>query len=340
MATLHVMVGIPGSGKSTWAKEKGLDTGGVIVSSDVVRVDLYGTNYKNADNEKVFQEVNRQLQAALDNGQDAIFDATNTNRKKRTHLISQVIKADEYKCYYFATSYLDCVRRNEERGLPVSEAVIDKMYKGMHVPIQQEGWDTVQYVFPERYEAASIEDIGVKTHPAKWDFTDHDSFFNSLPFALYIHVSDMVDCPQDNPHHVFSVSRHTYKVVKKCASHKEYIMHLGGYEYYSVLMWAALFHDSGKPFCKSFVSYEGEPTEYAHFFGHENVSAQKAVIALYEMGFSNDFIQKVAAIVQHHMKLMDSNIGKKGINKLKMNVGLDLYELLTFHLVADVDGKQ
>ena len=72
MAVLHLMVGIQGSGKSTFSKSLSKKLNCKIISSDEVR-----KMNPNLDEKKVFPEVYRLCAGELKNGNDVIFDATN-----------------------------------------------------------------------------------------------------------------------------------------------------------------------------------------------------------------------------------------------------------------------
>jgi CRISPR/Cas system-associated endonuclease Cas3-HD len=103
------------------------------------------------------------------------------------------------------------------------------------------------------------------------------------------------------------------------------------------MLWAALFHDIGKAFCKSFVNYKGEETRYAHFIGHENVSSQLAAVYLDLFGYDVSVINQVTKLVQFHMKPM--NWTDKSIDETKELLGKDLFNKLMFLYEADSFAK-
>ena len=83
MPTLHMLVGLPASGKSTWAKEQSLP----IVSSDDIRNELFGGEYNSADNAKVFATARERVCEYLKDGKDVIYDATNISYQSRKPMI-------------------------------------------------------------------------------------------------------------------------------------------------------------------------------------------------------------------------------------------------------------
>jgi predicted kinase len=73
------MVGIPASGKSTYAKKLAEDTGAVIISSDGIRAELSGTEeYNEAQNYKVICTIRGRLRHLIKD-HDVIIDATNVH---------------------------------------------------------------------------------------------------------------------------------------------------------------------------------------------------------------------------------------------------------------------
>lgn len=83
VSTVYFLVGIPGSGKSTWAAKKGLP----VLSSDTMRKELTGSESNFSKDAEVFEELGRKAEKFLAEGEDFIYDATNTHYKRREKLI-------------------------------------------------------------------------------------------------------------------------------------------------------------------------------------------------------------------------------------------------------------
>lgn len=113
-------------------------------------------------------------------------------------------------------------------------------------------------------------------------------------------LADCVDCEQ-NEYHLFDVFGHTLAVVN--GTKKDKITRL-----------AALFHDIGKPRCKSFDS-----NGVAHFYDHETWSLTMAASIMERLKFSNEDIKKVCKLVDLHMK--PTNMGDKGLRRLILELG-------------------
>lgn len=119
MSKLLVMCGIPGSGKSTWAKHFIEENDAVIVSRDSIRFSMLqeGEEYFSRE-EEVTTEYYKQLNDLIaDNGFEYIIaDATHNTPKARKYMLSQLnLKNVDIIPVYFSTSVEECVRRNNMR---------------------------------------------------------------------------------------------------------------------------------------------------------------------------------------------------------------------------------
>ena len=81
-----MLVGLPGSGKSTWAEKQNMD----IFSSDAIREELYGDASIQGDNNLIFDLLHSRIIENLKSGKDSIFDATNLSSKKRRHFMRKL----------------------------------------------------------------------------------------------------------------------------------------------------------------------------------------------------------------------------------------------------------
>ena len=154
MVTVNFMIGIPGSGKSTYAKN---NLSGEYISSDKIRKEMYGDISIQGDPEKVFAVVYKKVQAALSEGKDIIFDATNINRYYRKEIMKNMRKwgAKSLIAYVMCTPVDVCITRNNvrnDRSQPVPEAVIRKMHRVLKREkrfLKREDFDAVNYVREE-----------------------------------------------------------------------------------------------------------------------------------------------------------------------------------------------
>lgn len=325
MSILYMLVGLPASGKSTLAKQLGAEMNATVLSSDELRVELFGDINNQDNNNVLFSELYKRANILLKEGKNVILDSTNINRKRRAHLIKNEIKANEYHVYYMNTHLGECLYRDSNRNRQVGYKVIDKMYKNMHIPTKSEGWDSVKFV----------SNIGVYRSKYKTFFEEslendsHDDLFNELEMVVE-EFRDIRNVPHDSSYHSFSISRHTFYVYK-------YIV-----DYYKgnrkkEMLVAALFHDIGKGHCKSFYNYKGEEKRYANYIGHEFVSSQIACSELTALGYDESFIKYVVDMVQFHM--MSMNMSQKVEKRLKELLTEEQFNDLMFLHEADLSAK-
>ena len=114
--TLYIMVGVPGSGKSTWAKNNLI--GIKYVSRDRVRFSLLSDTDEYFSKEKlVFQKFVDEISSNITNGYSVVADATNLNRQSRFKLVSAINTKQKYNIVfvYMNTSLETCLARNSTR---------------------------------------------------------------------------------------------------------------------------------------------------------------------------------------------------------------------------------
>ena len=87
---LTMLVGLPASGKSTYAKEKAEKERAVVCSSDVIRKELYGDENVQGDGNEVFNILHERVKELLSQGWDVIYDATNVKSKRRRAFLREI----------------------------------------------------------------------------------------------------------------------------------------------------------------------------------------------------------------------------------------------------------
>lgn len=137
--TLYTMIGLPGSGKSTFASNH---PECIVVSTDAIRGELFGDESEQKDGKLVFDVAYARLAQAVEAGQDAIFDATNLQRKYRKKIFQMFPKA--YHVAVFVNTPVDvCKERNAKRDRVVPEMVIDRMASSLNPPTIAEGFKKI-----------------------------------------------------------------------------------------------------------------------------------------------------------------------------------------------------
>lgn len=81
--TLTMLCGLPGSGKSTYAKQLSDETNAIICNSDAIRRELFGNENLQENNDTVFKILHSRIKENLKSGHDVIYDATNIHSKRQ-----------------------------------------------------------------------------------------------------------------------------------------------------------------------------------------------------------------------------------------------------------------
>ncbi len=151
MNTLYITVGLPGSGKSTYAKEfiKGKEI--EYLSSDSLRA-VYGKSEEDQTvTPLVFGHIKRKVDEFLKDGKNVMVDATSVNRKERSDYINTAKKyGAKVVVLVFKLDRQGLIDRNKKRGEQggrvVPDWVIDKMLAKFEEPSYSEGIDVMIYV--------------------------------------------------------------------------------------------------------------------------------------------------------------------------------------------------
>lgn len=149
MSKLIMMIGIPGSGKSTWVKNNFPDI--IPVSRDAIRfeiLDKRGGEYFDYEDE-VFDKFIHQIISSLATDEVTIADATHLTKKARAKVLNKVAKfADEIEAIVMDVHLLTAVERNDMREgrAFVPRGVIRRMYFQMETPMKEEGFDKITFI--------------------------------------------------------------------------------------------------------------------------------------------------------------------------------------------------
>ena len=135
-----LMIGIPGSGKSTFCQNH-------FPRRRLISLDILRTR---------FQE-NKALQASLQAGEDCVIDNTNVTKAERAKYITAA-KAAGYRVigYYFRSRINDCLVRNARRSgkKRIPDAGVIGRARLLELPEHAEGFDELYYVFIEEGDFA------------------------------------------------------------------------------------------------------------------------------------------------------------------------------------------
>ena len=156
-APLILTVGIPGSGKSTWAKALATQKAAQkeryqIISTDCIRARLYGDEAVQGE----WMEIRSMLIDLLKSARQSIlqeqtaaviYDATNAVRRQRREFV-QIARQCGYApliAAWIDTPLAVCLRRNAARSRQVPPDIIEKMHRRLTgaPPTEAEGIDRI-----------------------------------------------------------------------------------------------------------------------------------------------------------------------------------------------------
>ena len=146
---MYMLIGLPGAGKSTWFDARAGEQGVAYISSDAI-IERIAANTGKTYNEvfksavKVAEkEMYKQVTAAVEAGQDIVWDQTNLNKKTRAKKLDMI--PDHYrKIAVFFPEPDDLEQRLASRpGKTIPANVIQSMRTNLEMPDLQEGFTVV-----------------------------------------------------------------------------------------------------------------------------------------------------------------------------------------------------
>lgn len=306
MTTVHVMIGIPGSGKTSIVKEKMMRTfHDIHLSSDAIRIEL-----DEPDNVEVFAEMNKRLQEKIKNPgktENIYYDATNVNRKRRRALYRNIKNWDKdvnVNAFFISVPYTTALNRN--LGRAESEVVPPEAVLRMHRTLQ---------IPRVGVDCDNIEFSGIPI------FKDNDllhtkDISRSVSEEWMTEIM-MSDTPHDcEPWHLEDVFTHIDMAVDNSPTEE--------------LSTIALFHDLGKGITKN-----KDDSGYATYRGHPHVSAHYYLNYLaYSIGEEvNERDMDIAEVIHQHMNF-HNKLGKKNIENNRLNDAV----IMMGHRFAEIDS--
>ena len=268
--TLILLVGPPGSGKTTYATKYILEYSNTVhLNSDNIRKELWGDEATQGDNNLIFSRMQNRAIDGLNFGYNIIYDATDMTRKDRAGIIAACPKFAKIECHIIWAPIETCIERDAERKRTVGKEVIDRMLKRFQAPYYDEGIDEIKIVLPDDFDCMNYR----------------------------LNIANAMKMPHDNPHHTLDIQNHCYEAGKYAHEHFDE----------EDLVSAAMWHDVGKSYVKSFTDAKGHPSEYAHFYQHQCCSAWMAY------GVEYNFTPRAAWLISTHM---DPFLNTKYYNRL------------------------
>lgn len=274
--SLLMLVGLPGSGKSTIADkiyaedEDGKIRKPIVHSTDDVRLELFGDMNCQDNKDLVYKTIVKRIKDDLKDGKNVIYDATNTSKKIRNAFLNELKKIPVYKqCICVMTPYDVCLSFAKERdGIDVPEEKIKKIYMNWMPPSVSEGFDAIIPV----YNYGNGE--------KRAEYTLEALFAKMDPFE------------QENKHHDYTLGKH-------CREAAKYIMDT--YPNDKDVIIAALLHDNGKLFTKTTLNAKGVDDGDCHYYQHHSVGAYDSMFYTEMMHMNYEDRLSIANMIYYHM---------------------------------------
>lgn len=270
MPIFHMLVGLPGSGKTYYTNKHLKRENTTILSSDEIRKVLLGSEEAQWGNSIVFDAMNRAAIENLRQGRNVIYDATNINSKRRIALLEQIKKEVKEDVFFvvtiLVTPYEICVERQQKRERKVPEEVINRMIKNFEVPYYEEGWDGI---------LVENLDFNQKSYMTPNNFIKKYEEYN-----------------QENPYHNLSLGLHVKFTIDRYCE----LVASNTVEYNRLIYSALVFHDFGKPFCRT-----TDDKGIGHYYNHNNVGAYLFLCNYFVRNLPRRERIQIAKLIEWHM---------------------------------------
>jgi predicted kinase len=144
-----VLIGIPGSGKSTYSRDRFSGSEFEIHSTDAIRGELFGDENMQGDWSQIERLLKKRVAQTLRGRKIPIIDATHARKVHRVRAVGWLHSMGaRVHGVYVATPLTVCQERNARRSRVVPEAVIDGMFRSLleEPPSREDGFDSLETV--------------------------------------------------------------------------------------------------------------------------------------------------------------------------------------------------
>ena len=187
--------------------------------------------------------------------------------------------------------------------------------------IEPATYDAIKTLAPtlDRISAERIQVELVKLITSEHPERMRNVYETGLTGVFFPEFNAMMECKQNNMHHMYTVGEHAIVTMQNCPADK-------------VLRLTMLLHDVAKPVCKT-TDDEGVD----HFKMHPMKGAEMAKAILRRLKFDNDTTDAVCNLVKNHDDRPEIN--PRNVRRLIIRVGKDNFENLLAVKRADTYGQ-
>jgi adenylate kinase family enzyme len=153
MAKCYQLIGIPGSGKTTWAKSQDWIQDCAYVSTDIwveIEANRQGKTYSEVFEDYMPKAVNimsAQVIDARDQEQDIVWDQTSTTIISRMRKFNMLPNYEHIAVVFRCPDADELIRRlNSRLGKVIPLDVIESMVHNFEVPSEEEGFKEIWFV--------------------------------------------------------------------------------------------------------------------------------------------------------------------------------------------------
>jgi len=153
MAKCYQLIGVPGSGKSTWIKNQEWSKDCAIVSTDMwveLEAERVGKTYSEIFDEympKAVQLMASHVELARDMGRDIIWDQTSVSEKSRLRKFNMLRNYEHIAVVFKTPEAEELSRRLASRpGKNIPDHVMRSMIANFEMPTLDEGFAEIRVV--------------------------------------------------------------------------------------------------------------------------------------------------------------------------------------------------
>ena len=146
----YVLIGAPGSGKSTYAATLAERENAVVISGDDIRAELYGDAAIQGDWGEIWERIEEKVSECC--GMNVIIDGTHCRRDYRDETIALLRSYgyDQIEAVVIDTPLDRCIMQNATRQRGVPRHVVVEMHKSLQYSlknINSEAFSHINFIY-------------------------------------------------------------------------------------------------------------------------------------------------------------------------------------------------